>query len=66
MVQLQREPELLDVVGTLDAPSRFARGLNGRQDHRHEYADDGNDDEELDERKGTSSFAMAWGHAKLQ
>ena len=43
--------DLLQVVATLGLTGSFARRLNGRQQHRHEQANDRNDDQELDERE---------------
>jgi hypothetical protein len=34
---------LLDIVGALSSPRRFARRLHRRQQQRHQHADDGND-----------------------
>jgi hypothetical protein len=36
-----RQPELLQIVGTLRAPSRFPRRLHRRQQQRNQNADDG-------------------------
>ncbi len=36
------------------APGRFARGLNRRQQERHQDTDDGNNDQQLDEGKAAS------------
>jgi hypothetical protein len=38
-------------------PPGFPRGLHGRQQHRNQYADDGNDDEQLDQREAAVSIA---------
>ncbi len=34
---------LLEIIGTLGSPSRFARRLHGRQQQRYQDANDGND-----------------------
>jgi hypothetical protein len=46
------ERQLLDVVHALDAPRGLAGRLDRRQEQRHENADDGDHDEQLDEREG--------------
>ena len=48
---VRREYELPQPVDAVRAASRFARRLNGRQQERHQDADDGNDDKELDQCK---------------
>src|SRR5262249_20904906 len=45
----QRQAELLEVVLALDAPSRFAGLLYGRQQETNQDADDGDDNQHLDE-----------------
>ena len=50
-VVVKSEAELLEIVLALHAASRFARCLHGGQQQRNKHADDGNDDEQLDERK---------------
>ena len=43
---------LLQMVGALYLPGRFAGRLYGGQQQRHQDADDGDHDQQLDERKG--------------
>jgi hypothetical protein len=39
---------LLQVIGALASPRRFARGLHGREQEGDQCADDRNDDQQLD------------------
>ena len=48
---LHGQSELPEVVRTLHPPRGFARRLDGRQQQGHQDTDDGNDDQELDQRK---------------
>ena len=47
--------DVLHMVLALCAAGRFAGGLNSRQQKRHQDADDGNHDQQLDEGKATSA-----------
>ena len=51
MVILTGRRHLLEIVGALRPPRRFARGLNRRQQQRHQHADDRDHHEQFDERK---------------
>jgi hypothetical protein len=51
---VQREAELLQIVQALRATGRFSGRLHGRQQERHERADDGDDDQQLNQREGAS------------
>ena len=51
MERLQCQPDLLEIVHALGSPARFAGGIDRRHQQPDEYADDGDDDQELDERK---------------
>jgi hypothetical protein len=51
VIVVQRKAELLQVADTLRAPGGFARRLNGREQQRHQDADDRDDDEQLDQCK---------------
>ena len=42
MVDVQGQAHLLEIVLALQSPGRFPRALHGRQQQRHENADDGN------------------------
>ena len=53
-VVVESEADLLEVVGALDAPGRFSRRLDGRQEQRDQHGDDGDDDEELDQSERIS------------
>ncbi len=46
-----RQRQLMQVIATLSPPSRFLRLLHRRQQQRDENPNDGNDDEQLYERK---------------
>ena len=48
-VGVHRQTDLLEIVRALRPPSRFTRGLNGRQQHADENGDDGNHDKQLDQ-----------------
>ena len=50
------ESELLEVVGALHTPRRFARRLNCRKEQADQNTDNGNDDEKLHERKTVLSI----------
>ena len=50
------QTNLLQVVVALRTPCRLARRLNGRQQQRHENADDRNDHQQLDQ--GKSRYAL--------
>jgi hypothetical protein len=45
------DAKLLEIVLTLATASRFACGLDGRQQQGYQNAYNGNDDEQFDERK---------------
>jgi len=45
------DADLAQVVDTLRPPGGLAGCLHGRQEQRHEAADDGDDDEQFDERE---------------
>jgi hypothetical protein len=51
VIVLHSQAELLQVVLALRLPSRFAGGLHGGNQQRDQDADDGDDDEQLDQRK---------------
>ena len=51
MVVVDRQSQLLEVVGALHAAGRLAGGLHRRQEQGHQDADNGDHDEELDERE---------------
>jgi hypothetical protein len=50
--------KLLQVVDALGPPSRLAGGLNGRQQQRHQDANDGNHDQQFDQRKPARERAL--------
>src|SRR5438309_499856 len=45
------QTNLLKIVAALAAPSRFASGLNCRQQESHQDADDGDDDQQFNQRE---------------
>src|SRR5262249_12946144 len=55
VVVVGREGDLLEVVAALHAVGGLAHLLDRRQQQADEHRDDGNDDQQLDEREGTSS-----------
>jgi hypothetical protein len=50
---MDRQAELLHVVGTLDSAGCLAGRLHGGQQQRDQDGDDGDDDEELDQGETT-------------
>jgi hypothetical protein len=51
VVVLARQSHLLEMVGALNAAGRFPRRLHGREQQRHQNADDGNDNQQFHERE---------------
>ncbi len=51
---MDREPDLLDVVGALDAPGGLARGLDGREQESDQDRDDRDHHQKLDQSKTAS------------
>src|SRR5262245_28731024 len=51
MKRLHGRGLLTKIVDALGPPSRFARGLNGRQKQSDQNADDRDDDKQFDERE---------------
>jgi len=45
------QTQLLETVGTLDPPRRFASHLHGRKQKVDQYANNRNNDQEFDKRK---------------
>jgi hypothetical protein len=45
--------EVMEIVCATHSSCGFAGGLNGGEQEGHEDADDGDDDEQLDQRKAT-------------
>src|SRR5947209_14384591 len=56
---LHAQTDLAKVIGALGAPSRFADGLNRRQEESNENSDDRDDHEQFDESKGTPRRSSA-------
>jgi hypothetical protein len=61
---VRRNCHLLQIIGALHAASGFAGRLNSRQEQRDEHADDGNDNEELDERESPTEMEERTVHLK--
>jgi hypothetical protein len=55
VVVVDGNPNLLEIVFALHAPSRFPGLLNGREQNRHEDGDDRDDDQEFDEREASAT-----------
>jgi hypothetical protein len=53
-VEVDGEPDVLQVVRALETPRRAPRGLDGGYEQSGQYADDRNDGEEFYERETTS------------
>jgi hypothetical protein len=49
VVVVQRQGELLEVVGALNPVGRLTRCLDGGEEERNQYTDDPDDDQQLDE-----------------
>src|SRR4051794_30466216 len=60
MVIVQPNRQVLQIVCTLRAPSRLARGLYCRKKQGDQYADNGNDNEQLHKRE-TGGLSQAPG-----
>ena len=58
---VHRERELANVVLATRPPGRLACGLDRRQEQADEHADDGDDDEQLDEREGPRGATIVGG-----
>ena len=54
MIIVQRQPDLLQVVGALGTSSRLARRLHRGQQERDQHRDDGNDNEQFNQREPSS------------
>jgi hypothetical protein len=62
---VERQPDLLEIVGALRLPGRLARRSDGRQDHRHEDPNHSRGDENLDEREAPRRTANStWGNER--
>ena len=51
MEAMHGQANLAQVIFALRSPRRFAGGLHGRQQEGYQHADDGDDNQKLDERK---------------
>ena len=58
-VGVHPQADLLEIVRALRLASRFACRLNGRQHERHEHANDGDHDQQLNERKARGASESA-------
>src|SRR5262245_61212546 len=56
MMVVQGESDLFEIVRALRPVGGFANLLHGRQQQGDQNRDDGNYDEQLDKREGSSSF----------
>ena len=57
VIVVQREAQLLQIVGALGLPRGLARRLHRRQQQRNEDSDDRDDDQKLDQRKCARTLA---------
>src|SRR5205823_813451 len=57
VVVVDRQGELLEVVGALDASGGLPRRLDRRQQQGDQYRNDGDDDEQFDQREATRTKA---------
>jgi hypothetical protein len=51
---VKSQAHLLEIVLALRATRRLATGLHGRQQQAHQHANNGNDNQQLDEGKATA------------
>lgn len=61
MIVMHGQHHLFQVIPARHPPRRFASGLDSRQEQRHQDANDGNDDEQLDEGESSGSWRMFHG-----
>ena len=54
VVVVDRQADLLEVVGALDAAGRLAGRLHGRQEQGDQHGDDRDDHQQLDQRETTT------------
>jgi hypothetical protein len=57
-VVVQRQADLLEVVGALDPPRGLARRLDGRQEQADQDGDDRDHDQEFNQGKSTSAGVL--------
>lgn len=55
VIVVEAQSELLQIVDALGASSRLSRRLNGRQQKRNQDANNGNNDQQFDKGKASSS-----------
>lgn len=55
LIVLQGDAQLFEVVGALEAPARFAGGLDGRQQERNQDANNRDDDQQFDQREAAAA-----------
>jgi hypothetical protein len=65
MVAVQRQPDLLEIVGALSACRGFPHLLDGRQQQADQDGNNGDDDEQVDQREGEARGSCAHGVALL-
>jgi hypothetical protein len=66
---VQGEADLPEIVGASQPARRFAHALHGRHQQAHQDRDDGDDHQQLDERKAGARPArvgVTWLHAAFQ
>ncbi len=56
VIVVQGQPDLLQIVATLRAPGRLAGHLHRRKQQRDQDGNDGDNDQQLDQRKTTTSL----------
>jgi hypothetical protein len=56
----KRQPDLFHLVYARGAAACFARGVDSWQQQTNKNANDGDDDQKLDEREGTTATALHW------
>src|SRR5262249_48950532 len=56
LIVVDRQTELLEVVGALDSPRGLAGRLDRGQEQGDQHGDDGDDDQELDQGEALAAF----------
>src|SRR4051812_11900189 len=63
---MQRQANLTQVVHAVRPAGGFASGLHRGQEQRHEYTNDGNDDQQFDEGEGAAGHRSRAGCARRE
>jgi hypothetical protein len=58
VISLHGEGQLLEIVRALNSPRRLARRLDGGQEEADQEAEDGGDDQDLDQCEGAAAMRL--------